>query len=202
LPSLPSVLTVGGFWGGAECLDELANRGCASVAVWCRVDPAGKSVSLACGGEGVSSIDADRGGSCKAQDLGLLVRLNVAEADMVRTTHHHEGFSKAFAGKVPIRAASEVKKFDVHSPHDAPGIGVPLASAARPIYRAGMRWLLFGFAGLAASLAGLVAYNARFEQQHSCNCLDSCWCRSRLGRHARWWWPAEHRAPAPVSPTR
>ncbi|GLY74380.1 hypothetical protein Airi01_026470 [Actinoallomurus iriomotensis] len=70
-----------------------------------------------------------------------------------------------------------------------------LVSADRPVYRADMRWLLLGLTGLAAGLAALVAYNTRFERRHGCNCLDSCWCRSRLGRHARWWWPAKHQAP-------
>jgi hypothetical protein len=43
-----------------------------------------------------------------------------------------------------------------------------------------------------AVLAGMVAINAARDHANNCDCLDDCWCKTTLGRHARWWVPARY----------
>jgi hypothetical protein len=45
---------------------------------------------------------------------------------------------------------------------------------------------------IVAVLAGLVAVNAAVDHAKDCGCLDDCWCKTSLGRHARWWVPARY----------
>ena len=43
-----------------------------------------------------------------------------------------------------------------------------------------------------AVLTGMVAINAARDHASNCDCLDDCWCKTTLGRHARWWVPARY----------
>jgi hypothetical protein len=43
-----------------------------------------------------------------------------------------------------------------------------------------------------AVLTGMVAINAVRDHANLCDCRDDCWCKTSLGRHARWWVPARY----------
>ena len=45
---------------------------------------------------------------------------------------------------------------------------------------------------IVAVLAGMVAINAALDRVNDCDCLDDCWCKTRLGHHARWWVPVRY----------
>jgi hypothetical protein len=45
-----------------------------------------------------------------------------------------------------------------------------------------------------AVLTGMVAINAALDHANNCDCLDDCWCKTSLGRHARWWVPARYQS--------
>jgi hypothetical protein len=61
--------------------------------------------------------------------------------------------------------------------------------------------ILAGLGGLLAIAVGAVGVNAARERMRQCVCLDACWCKTRLGRHLRWWVPADHHLLPPLPHT-
>jgi hypothetical protein len=45
-----------------------------------------------------------------------------------------------------------------------------------------------------AVLAGMIAVNGAVDHVKNCDCLDDCWCKTSVGRQARWWVPARYHA--------
>jgi hypothetical protein len=39
-------------------------------------------------------------------------------------------------------------------------------------------------------LVGVVVSNALVDGMVTCQRADDCWCKTRLGRHLRWWVPS------------
>ena len=47
--------------------------------------------------------------------------------------------------------------------------------------------------GVLAVLGLIAGINAAVDSVRDCQCEGSCWCKTRWGRHIRWWVPTGHK---------